>query len=91
MEVPFPDTDPFSEASVAMAGTEVAQAQPREGQQCPAPGCALGLRQAEGSRALEAAPWMARAYPASPEGTACLQRPNAKAGEHRHWVPQVLA
>ena len=87
----FPDTDPFSEASVALAGTVAAPVQPLEALQCPAPGCVLGLRQAEGSRALEAVPWMARAYPAAPEGTACLRLQIARAGEHRHWVPQVLA
>ncbi len=89
--MPSPDTDPFSEASVALAGTEVAQVQPREVQRCPAPECALELRQAEGSKALEAVPWLARAYPTAPEGTAFLRMQIARAGEHRHWVPQVLA
>ncbi len=89
--MPSPRTDPSSVASAVLAGTEVAQVLPLKVKWCLAPECALVLRQAEGSMALEAVPWRARAYPAAPEGTACLRMQIARAGEHRHWVPQVLA
>ncbi len=84
------DTDQSSVVLSAEAGARAALARPRE-EQCPALGCAPDLRLEEDPGAEEAVPWMARAYPATPEGPACSQRPDAKAGSHRHWVPQVLA
>ena len=89
--MPSLDTDQSLAASAVLAGAEVAQALPLKVRRRLAPECPRGLRQAEGSMALEAVPWLARAYPASPEGMACLRMLIAKAREHGHRVPQVLA
>ncbi len=85
------DTDQSSAASAELAGAEVVLVLPLKVKRCLAPECHLVLRHTEVSMALEAAPWLARAYPASPEGMACLRMQIGRAGEHRHRVPQVLA